>query len=180
MEAEKKAFEDFLKPRFDAGLILGPILLVIGIVCLVNGGIIIGLLMLVAGGLLLATAIRIRTQFAALMNESAPGELAALLSDFRTATPIAEGNIRLGDRYFYPWRGGRYIAYGDVLKVYQAWYMLDEHWDAWNVIALVRAGEETEKVTLFTSVWQSDCSNVLREVEQHLLARNPNIQFGSK
>lgn len=119
MEEEKNALEAYLKPRFDAGLILGPILLVIGIVCLVNGGIIIGLLMLVAGGLLLATAIRIRTQFAALMNESAPGELAALLSDFRTAMPIAGGNIRLGDRYLYPKRGGKYIAYGDVLQVYQ-------------------------------------------------------------
>ena len=180
MEAEKKAFEDFLKPRFDAGIILGPILLVIGIVCLVNGGIIIGLLMLVAGGLLLATAIRIRTQFAALMNESAPGELAALLSDFRTAMPIAGGNIRLGDRYLYPKRGGKYIAYGDVLQVYQTVHKTNFVEDRRTITAVVRNGEKTETITLCSLALRGRGDDVLREVMLHLLARNPNIKLGYK
>ena len=181
MEEEKKVYQAYMKPPFDAGVIFGPMLMVLGFFALFTPGAIVGVFMLIGGGWLLYSYFTNKKRAAARMRElEASGELAALLSDFRAAEPIADGNIRLGEQYLYPKRGGERIAYGDLLQVYQTVHKTNFVEDRRTITAVVRDGDRTKTVSLCALALRGKGDDVLRDVMLRLLVKNPNIKLGYK
>ena len=184
MEEEKREFIDFMHPLFDLGLIFGPLFILAGLMALSAGkdAVIVTLIFAGLGGWMLYRALRVRREFSNWIDAlEKSGAMADVLSEFRSAVPIADGQTRLGAQHVFPKRGKKMIAYGDILQVYQTVHKLNGFEDSRTVTAVVRAGEEdeeTETVRLCSLKLRGKGDDVLREVMLNLLARNPNIKLG--